>query len=216
MERQTSVCNGVITLPIGFRFRPTDEELLVHYLKRKALAVPLPASVIPDFNVFLYDPWALPGDLREKRYFFSKRKYSKIIPTGSGFWKFMGKSKQVLASGRNQVVGARRSLPFYKGKHPHGCRTRWIMHEYHLLESISTQSPVGKVEDWVVCLIYQRKGRPKGDESFAGKRRRDCNLGIGRPSYIDFKMEDSFDLAPPKPYSPSSDDIDEDETGPYI
>lgn len=51
-----------IKLPVGFRFRPTDEELLVHYLKRKVLSVPLSAVVIPELNVFQADPRSLPGD----------------------------------------------------------------------------------------------------------------------------------------------------------
>ncbi|MBR7748520.1 NAC family transcription factor, partial [Undibacterium sp. BYS107W] len=37
-------------LPPGFRFRPTDEELVVQYLRRKAIGVPLPAAVIPVFR----------------------------------------------------------------------------------------------------------------------------------------------------------------------
>lgn len=61
MEKSSFVVNGGIRLPIGYRFRPTDEELIVHYLKRKAFALPLPASVIPDFDVFHADPWTLPG-----------------------------------------------------------------------------------------------------------------------------------------------------------
>jgi hypothetical protein len=46
----------VAGLPIGFRFRPTDEELLLHYLRRKALACPLPAGVIPDADLARLDP----------------------------------------------------------------------------------------------------------------------------------------------------------------
>ena len=49
-------------LPVGYRFCPTDEELVEHYLKRKAFDLPLPASVIPDFDVFLTDPSAFPGN----------------------------------------------------------------------------------------------------------------------------------------------------------
>ncbi|URD93934.1 ANAC083 transcription factor [Musa troglodytarum] len=33
-------------LPPGFRFHPTDEELVVQYLKRKVFSCPLPASFI--------------------------------------------------------------------------------------------------------------------------------------------------------------------------
>jgi hypothetical protein len=49
----------VAGLPIGFRFRPTDEELLLHYLRRKALACPLPAGVIPDADLARLHPWDL-------------------------------------------------------------------------------------------------------------------------------------------------------------
>jgi hypothetical protein len=49
-------------LPPGFRFRPTDEEVVVQYLRRKALALPLPAAVIPDVhNLYSLDPWDIPG-----------------------------------------------------------------------------------------------------------------------------------------------------------
>lgn len=49
-------------LPPGFRFHPTDEELVVQYLHRKALSRPLPAAVIPVVHdVDRLDPWDLPG-----------------------------------------------------------------------------------------------------------------------------------------------------------
>lgn len=61
MEKQDFAVNGGIKLPIGYRFHPTDEELVVHYLKRKVFGVSLPALVIPEFDVFQMDPWSLPG-----------------------------------------------------------------------------------------------------------------------------------------------------------
>lgn len=51
----------VIRLPPGFRFQPTDEELVTHYLRRKVLSCPLPASIIPDIQLSRFDPWDLPG-----------------------------------------------------------------------------------------------------------------------------------------------------------
>lgn len=54
--------NGIVRLPPGFRFHPTDEELVVQYLRRKAFSCPLPAAVIPEINLCNFDPWDLPGN----------------------------------------------------------------------------------------------------------------------------------------------------------
>jgi len=48
-------------LPPGFRFHPTDEELVVHYLKRKASSAPLPVAIIADVDLYKFDPWELPS-----------------------------------------------------------------------------------------------------------------------------------------------------------
>jgi len=61
MEKLNFVKNGELRLPPGFRFHPTDEELVVQYLKRKVFSFPLPASVIPEVDVCKSDPWDLPG-----------------------------------------------------------------------------------------------------------------------------------------------------------
>lgn len=54
---------GVMELPPGFRFHPTDEELVVHYLKKKASSSPLPVSIIAEIDLYKFDPWDLPGEL---------------------------------------------------------------------------------------------------------------------------------------------------------
>jgi hypothetical protein len=48
-------------LPPGFRFHPTDEELIVHYLCNQATSKPCPASIIPEVDIYKFDPWELPG-----------------------------------------------------------------------------------------------------------------------------------------------------------
>ena len=48
-------------LPPGFRFHPTDEELIVHYLKRKASSAPLPVAIIAEVDLYKFDPWELPS-----------------------------------------------------------------------------------------------------------------------------------------------------------
>ena len=49
-------------LPPGFRFHPTDEELVVHYLRRKVQSTPLPVSIIAEVDLYKFDPWELPGN----------------------------------------------------------------------------------------------------------------------------------------------------------
>ena len=49
-------------LPPGFRFHPTDEELVVHYLKRKLASAPLPVTIIAEIDLYKFDPWELPSN----------------------------------------------------------------------------------------------------------------------------------------------------------
>lgn len=49
-------------LPVGFRFHPTDEELVSHYLRGKNTGRIKPHDdVIPEIDVCKCEPWDLPG-----------------------------------------------------------------------------------------------------------------------------------------------------------
>lgn len=48
-------------LPPGFRFHPTDEELIMYYLRNQATSRPCPVSIIPEVDIYKFDPWELPG-----------------------------------------------------------------------------------------------------------------------------------------------------------
>ncbi|KAI4299332.1 hypothetical protein L6164_032801 [Bauhinia variegata] len=170
-------------LPPGFRFHPTDEELVVHYLKRKAASAPLPVAIIADVDLYKFDPWELPskatfGD--QEWYFFSPR--DRKYPNGarpnraatSGYWKATGTDKPILTSDGHQKVGVKKALVFYGGKPPKGVKTNWIMHEYRLAENSAVNSnskpPLVpdvagynnnkknslRLDDWVLCRIYKK------------------------------------------------------------
>ncbi|KAG6588881.1 NAC domain-containing protein 83-like isoform X2 [Cucurbita moschata] len=173
MEKTSNfvINGGMMRLPVGYRFCPTDEELVEHYLKRKAFDLPLPASVIPDFDVFLTDPSAFPGDFKEKRFFFSKQRSLLRRNTGCGIWKSTGKEKLIVNQGINKVVGLRKSLVFYESKvSERTATTRWVMHEYRLPRSGSvsaTTTPNStqlEMEDWAVYSLFQKRRRPKKKE----------------------------------------------------
>ncbi|XP_062188574.1 NAC transcription factor NAM-B2-like [Phragmites australis] len=169
-------------LPPGFRFHPTDEELVVHYLKKKAASIPLPVTIIAEVDLYKFDPWELPekASFGEKEwYFFSPR--DRKYPNGarpnraatSGYWKATGTDKPILSSGGSrEKVGVKKALVFYRGKPPKGLKTNWIMHEYRLTDASSSTSssrppPVtggGKatslrLDDWVLCRIYKKSNK---------------------------------------------------------
>uniref|UniRef100_A0A0E0MMB1 NAC domain-containing protein n=1 Tax=Oryza punctata TaxID=4537 RepID=A0A0E0MMB1_ORYPU len=183
METTAKECaarRAAAALPPGFRFRPTDEELVVHYLRRRALDSPLPPAVdIPDVRLLAHDPSDLlpPGWSEQERYFFTckEAKYVKgrraNRATGAGYWKATGKEKPVAvsvpAAPRSQaavVVGMKRSLVFYRGKPPTGKKTDWVMHEYRLAGAglapcrRAADHPARPAEGWVLCRVFRKKG----------------------------------------------------------
>nr|AXU39983.1 NAC protein [Lilium pumilum] len=152
---QSLVRNGVLLrLPPGFRFHPTDEDLVVHYLRRKVLSLPLPSSIIPEIELANFSPWDLPGCSTEERYFFNF-KYPRRMnrAAGSGYWRATGKEKAVLDGGR-VVMGIRKTLVFYQGKGLNGRRTEWVMHEYRL---IGAGENTGCVRGWVLCRVFAKR-----------------------------------------------------------
>uniref|UniRef100_A0A0E0ETN7 NAC domain-containing protein n=1 Tax=Oryza meridionalis TaxID=40149 RepID=A0A0E0ETN7_9ORYZ len=161
-------------LPPGFRFHPTDEELVVQYLRRRALSRPLPAAVIPDVHdAAVLDPWDLPGAGDGEAYFFSFRQLAAASGgggwrrrrAGSGYWKATGAEKPVFlrgfgCGGGQHLVGVKTTLLFLRAKPP--SRTRWVMHEYRLAaagavagqKKSGNHSCVAQPGEWVVCRIF--------------------------------------------------------------
>lgn len=45
----------------GFRFHPTDEELVGFYLRRKVDRKPIRMELIKTIDIYKYDPWDLPS-----------------------------------------------------------------------------------------------------------------------------------------------------------
>ncbi|KAL8533787.1 hypothetical protein ACS0TY_009978 [Phlomoides rotata] len=170
-------------LPPGFRFHPTDEELIIYYLRNQATSKPCPVSIIPEVDIYKFDPWQLPekAEFGEKEWYFftpRDRKYPNGVRPNraavSGYWKATGTDKGIYSG--SKYIGVKKALVFYKGRPPKGVKTDWIMHEYRLSESRAQtykQSGSMRLDDWVLCRIYKKKnlGRsfdhePKVEDSF--------------------------------------------------
>lgn len=127
---------------VGFRFHPTEEEIITYFLERKMCGLDFPVHTIEDVvDVCMYEPWELPQRSpmpREDRvwYFFnapvSKYANSKRVnrTTNSGFWKATGKDREI-CDDRGKKIGFKKNLVFHRGRVPNGIRTNWVMHEYH-------------------------------------------------------------------------------------
>lgn len=49
-------------VPPGFRFHPTDEELVGYYLERKINAQKIDLDVIIDIDLYKMEPWDIEGN----------------------------------------------------------------------------------------------------------------------------------------------------------
>ncbi|XP_062227248.1 NAC domain-containing protein 30-like [Phragmites australis] len=152
-------------VPPGFRFHPTEEELVGYYLARKVASQKTDLEIIREVDLYRIEPWDLQErckyggghDEQTECYFFSykDRKYPSGTrtnrATAAGFWKATGRDKPVLS--RSRVIGMRKTLVFYKGRAPNGRKTDWIMHEYRLQ---SNEHALAQEEGWVVCRAFQK------------------------------------------------------------
>jgi hypothetical protein len=50
-------------VPPGFRFHPTDEELVGYYLRKKVASQKIDLDVIRDIDLYRIEPWDLQGTL---------------------------------------------------------------------------------------------------------------------------------------------------------
>uniref|UniRef100_A0A0A9D6H0 NAC domain-containing protein n=1 Tax=Arundo donax TaxID=35708 RepID=A0A0A9D6H0_ARUDO len=153
-----------VSLPPGFRFHPTDEELIIYYLKRKINGRQIELEIIPEVDLYKCEPWDLPEKsfLPSKDlewYFFTPR--DRKYPNGSrtnratksGYWKATGKDRKV--NSHRRPVGMKKTLVYYRGRAPHGSRTDWVMHEYRLDER-ECETDTGLQDAYALCRVFKK------------------------------------------------------------
>ncbi|GKV34762.1 hypothetical protein SLEP1_g59437 [Rubroshorea leprosula] len=144
----------------GFRFHPTEEELLDFYLKNMIFGKKLRLDVIGFLNIYHHDPWDLPGlsKIGEREWYFfvpRDRKHGSggrpNRTTENGFWKATGSDRKIFSlSDPKRIIGLKKTLVFYKGRAPRGTKTDWVMNEYRLPDG--SHLP----KDIVLCKIYRK------------------------------------------------------------
>lgn len=143
-------------LPPGFRFHPTDEELLSYYLHRRVADLPIALNLLGDVDFYKWEPWELPALAASpivgctEWFFFTCR--DRKYPTGprtsritaAGYWKATGRDRPVYAASKQgeekTLLGCKKNHLFYTGRAPAGKKTDWLMHEYRLYNSAAPES----------------------------------------------------------------------------
>ncbi|KAI3819427.1 hypothetical protein L1987_13262 [Smallanthus sonchifolius] len=155
------------TLPPGFRFYPSDEELICHYLYKKIANEDVCKGTLMEIDLHTCEPWQLPETAKlnsSEWYFFNfrDRKYATGYRTNrattSGYWKATGKDRTVVDPVTCATIGMRKTLVFYKNRAPNGIKTGWVMHEFRLENPNNPPK-----EDWVLCRVFYKA---KGDNSY--------------------------------------------------
>ncbi|KAK7354150.1 hypothetical protein VNO80_19608 [Phaseolus coccineus] len=171
MENVSVLCKEDVQmdLPPGFRFHPTDEELISHYLYRKVTETHFSARAIGEVDLNRSEPWELPwkAKMGEKEWYFfcvRDRKYPTGLRTNrateAGYWKATGKDKEIFRG--KSLVGMKKTLVFYKGRAPKGEKTDWVMHEYRLEGKFSVHNlPKTAKSEWVICRVFQKSSGVK-------------------------------------------------------
>ncbi|MFQ6623388.1 hypothetical protein Gotur_003975 [Gossypium turneri] len=144
--------NIISQLP-GFRFHPTEEELVNYYLKETVLGKNLYCEIIGFLNIYNHYPWDLPGmaKIGEREWYFFVQRETRSGHGGKkpnrtterGYWKATGSDRQIRRLTEPKIImGLRKTLVFYTGKAPNGNRTDWVMNEAeeHALSSYVAQN----------------------------------------------------------------------------
>ncbi|PON81026.1 NAC domain containing protein [Trema orientale] len=170
-------------LPLGYRFCPTDEELLTYYLAKKVFKQPdMPPNNIQEVNLYDYSPQELheiygaPNEnelyvwtRRETRYPNGvSRRTSRTA--GKGFWRTTITEKKIVDE-NGYIIGYKNALEYREGKGK-GTKTNWLMYEYIVTQNCASDTPQvkpRKIDEWVLCKIYVTRRNYKNLQTTSAK-----------------------------------------------
>ncbi|KAI9161729.1 hypothetical protein LWI28_020180 [Acer negundo] len=160
------------SFPPGYRFCPSDRQLIVCYLRKKVYNQTLPKiDDIYDVEINKYTPLQLfdnywrAGEAamyfftsRDRKYLKGKRPNRAVV---GGFWKATA-SKQAIGDENNLIIGYKSALVYHRGTFKNSTKTDWLMQEYTLPDNTlanipSTSSSTNmKLNTFVLCKIYRK------------------------------------------------------------
>ncbi|XP_021288334.1 NAC domain-containing protein 67-like [Herrania umbratica] len=139
-------------VPPGFRFAPTDDQLILHYLSNKVKGELLPSEAVTDCEIYGHqdkEPWKIFSMTSPRKFYVftklkNKGKGKRIERTaGRGTWK--GQRTDPVKDSDGNHIGFKKLFVF-EGR----CQTM-SMTLAHARVSLLTQS------DYVLCAIRNKK-----------------------------------------------------------
>lgn len=162
-----------IRLPLGFKFQPTDTDLVSGYLLPKSRGENLPADFIRSSDdvyekppsEFCTDSTALFGyDNVAKHYFFTElnRFNQRAARTVRSYGSWHESKRKEIKNNNNKIIGFKKWLNFKlksEGVGKDMKTTEWLMHEFSLGLN------EGERTNLVLCVIQNKKDEKKGSGS---------------------------------------------------
>ncbi|CAH9107580.1 unnamed protein product [Cuscuta europaea] len=138
-------------MPVGYKFRPSDADL-IGYLALYVAGKPVNSEVcIPEKDLYSIEPWHIIQKSEERVYFLTalnkksplNSRYIRRVGDARGTWKSQGKGKPVYRSGcfegREQrvIIGLKKSLR-YENKTVPEQDGQYLMQQYSLTDKIKS------------------------------------------------------------------------------
>ncbi|XP_074573412.1 NAC domain-containing protein 68-like [Curcuma longa] len=193
MASGTATATAKTVVPIGYRFLPTDEELILDYLANKVAGELVPSTAVVEADVYGTEPWNLLTNDDQEAYFFAVRKRKNSVGTrvdrraGTGTWTLYSKKEEFVTvledDGREIAVG-------------------WIMHEYELY----SVGGGGGFQTQVLCHI---KNRAASGGKIKKRSREAANFPTTTPPKKACRLPTSVKFLEPSPTITCDCDADE-------
>uniref|UniRef100_A0A0E0K6M5 NAC domain-containing protein n=1 Tax=Oryza punctata TaxID=4537 RepID=A0A0E0K6M5_ORYPU len=199
-----------LTLPPGFRFYPSDEELVCHYLHNKVVNQHRFAGVgggaagggggtMVEVDLHTHEPWELPDVAKlstNEWYFFSfrDRKYATGLRTNratkSGYWKATGKDRVIhnpkLTTTMHAAAAHRRASIV-------GMRKTLVFYRGRAPNGVKTNWVMHEFrmenphtppkEDWVLCRVFYKK-KAETETEYSMENEQDAVIAMARSAAV--------------------------------
>ncbi|CAA2933371.1 NAC domain-containing 43-like [Olea europaea subsp. europaea] len=182
--------NGDSQVPPGFRFHPTEEELLQYYLRKKADLQKIDLDVIPDVDLNKLEPWDIQGRqdfififlISSTDFYILISEKCKIGSTPQSDWYFFShkdkkyptgmRTNRATAAGFWKATG--RDKVIYSNSRPIGRRKTLVFYNGRaphgrksdwIMHEYRLEADDNESEGWVICRIFKKKNQYKNLDS---------------------------------------------------